>query len=216
MREWQVGDPIGDGNDIGVPDTKYLNYLKNNDYDAPIRNNNVKQSDIKKSDMYQDEALKLIEQKKFYDALTFINAAINYNPNDETNWNVKGIILLYIFRDNDKDVAFEAYHCFNKALGLNPYDKVIKNNKAIFLTDWAFELYPSPEATKRVNEALAIFEDKTCATYAVASYIKADILNKNGEYDEALKYVNKALELRPNDEDVQKLKQEILRKRLPD
>lgn len=21
MREWQVGDPIGDGNDIGVPDT---------------------------------------------------------------------------------------------------------------------------------------------------------------------------------------------------
>ena len=23
MRDWQVGDPIGDGNDIGVPDTIY-------------------------------------------------------------------------------------------------------------------------------------------------------------------------------------------------
>ncbi len=30
MREWQVGDPIGDGNDIGVPDTKYTGYLRNN------------------------------------------------------------------------------------------------------------------------------------------------------------------------------------------
>ena len=28
MREWQVGDPIGDGNDIGVPDTKYMGYNK--------------------------------------------------------------------------------------------------------------------------------------------------------------------------------------------
>lgn len=31
MREWQVGDPIGDGNDIGVPDTKYMGYLRDND-----------------------------------------------------------------------------------------------------------------------------------------------------------------------------------------
>ena len=31
MREWQVGDPVGDGNDIGVPDTRYLDYLKNRD-----------------------------------------------------------------------------------------------------------------------------------------------------------------------------------------
>lgn len=28
MREWQVGDPIGDGNDIGVPDIPYMGYLK--------------------------------------------------------------------------------------------------------------------------------------------------------------------------------------------
>ena len=28
MRDWQVGDPIGDSNDIGVPDTKYMSYNK--------------------------------------------------------------------------------------------------------------------------------------------------------------------------------------------
>ena len=31
MREWQVGDPAGDGNDIGVPDTRYMDYLKEDD-----------------------------------------------------------------------------------------------------------------------------------------------------------------------------------------
>ena len=28
MREWQVGDPVGDGNDIGVPDIPYMGYLR--------------------------------------------------------------------------------------------------------------------------------------------------------------------------------------------
>lgn len=31
MREWQVGDPVGDGNDIGVPDIKYMGYLNEDD-----------------------------------------------------------------------------------------------------------------------------------------------------------------------------------------
>ena len=31
MREWQVGDSIGDGNDTGVPDIPYMGYLKDND-----------------------------------------------------------------------------------------------------------------------------------------------------------------------------------------
>ena len=33
MREWQVGDPVGDGNDIGVPDTRYMGYLKEDEED---------------------------------------------------------------------------------------------------------------------------------------------------------------------------------------
>ena len=38
MREWQVGDPAGDGNDIGVPDIKYMGYLKEDedDEDGPV------------------------------------------------------------------------------------------------------------------------------------------------------------------------------------
>ena len=33
MRDWQVGDPVGDGNDIGVPDTRYMGYLKDDEED---------------------------------------------------------------------------------------------------------------------------------------------------------------------------------------
>ena len=31
MREWQVGDPVGDGNDIGVPDTRYMGYSRDDE-----------------------------------------------------------------------------------------------------------------------------------------------------------------------------------------
>ena len=33
MRDWQVGDSIGDGNDIGVPDTRYMGYLRDDEED---------------------------------------------------------------------------------------------------------------------------------------------------------------------------------------
>lgn len=35
MREWQVGDPAGDGSDIGVPDIPYMGYLKEDGDDEP-------------------------------------------------------------------------------------------------------------------------------------------------------------------------------------
>jgi tetratricopeptide (TPR) repeat protein len=214
MREWQVGDPICDGNDIGVPDVRYMDYLKNRD-DAPVRKNNVKDSDIEKSRRYQDEAWKLNEENKFYDALTFIDAAINHNPNDEDNWNIQAIILLGIFRENDKDVAYGVYSCFNKALGLNPYNKTIKRNKAKFLTEWAVYLVVSDDleqAMKRANEALSIFEDKTLYEYGIALDVKATIFRINEEYEEALKYFDKALEVLPDDEFIQKGRESVLEK----
>lgn len=36
MREWQVGDPIGDGNDIGVPDIPYMGYLRDDDDEEDV------------------------------------------------------------------------------------------------------------------------------------------------------------------------------------
>ncbi|MBE6490953.1 MAG: hypothetical protein E7Z83_08875 [Methanobrevibacter sp.] len=36
MRDWQVGDPAGDGNDIGVPDVSYMGYLKGGERDSGL------------------------------------------------------------------------------------------------------------------------------------------------------------------------------------
>lgn len=62
MREWQVGDPIGEGNDIGVPDTKYMGYLKKNNQNNHSRNSSPK--DIELSKQYYEQAMKLKDEKK--------------------------------------------------------------------------------------------------------------------------------------------------------
>lgn len=54
MREWQVGDPIGDGNDIGVPDIPYMDYLKNSEDDEIPHNHN--HIDTRKSKELQEES----------------------------------------------------------------------------------------------------------------------------------------------------------------
>ena len=38
MREWQVGDPVGDGNDIGVPDIRYMGYLRDDEDEDSLVN----------------------------------------------------------------------------------------------------------------------------------------------------------------------------------
>lgn len=213
MREWQVGDPVGDGNDIGVPDTKYMSYLRNNDENTI--SNNCSSKDIKRSKQYQEEALKLNEENNFYDALSFINAAIRYNPDDSSNWNVKGIILFNIYRTNDSNVFSEAYDAYNKALEIEPEDKIIKSNKAQLIIHWGIRLLSQNQYEKamiKVNEAVSIIDDKTSADYADALTLKATIYMHTGDYDKSMEYYNNALNINPTDENIQKLKQILIKR----
>ena len=213
MREWQVGDPVGDGNDIGVPDTKYMNYLRNNDENIILNNSSSK--DIKRSKQYQEEALKLNEENNFYDALSFINVAIRYNPDDSSNWNVKGIILFNIYRTNDSNVFSEAYDAYNNALEIEPEDKIIKSNKAQLIIHWGIRLLSQNQYDKamiKVKEAVSIIDDKTSADYADALTLKATIYMHMGKYDKAMEYYNNALNINPTDENIQKLKQILIKR----
>lgn len=214
MRDWQVGDPIGDGNDIGVPDTKYMGYLNRDDQNNQSKNSFTK--DIERSKQYQDEAWKLYEEDKFYDALSFINAAIRYNPDDDGNWNIKGIILWGILETNDISVGSEAYESFNKALEIKPNDNTIKNNKIGFLLEWGVKLMwvgDNKQAMIRTNEVLSIIDDKTSKYYADALALKGTIYVYNGNYDKAMEYYNNALDVNPTDENLHKMKQDLINKR---
>ena len=210
MREWQVGDPIGDGNDIGVPDIKYMGYLKNNDNGR--RNNNPSSVDIDKSTRFQEEAVKLWEENKLSDALSFINSAIHYNPDDDGNWNVKGIILLDM-AEMDSDKFYEAYKCFNNALLIKPDGKILKKNKAKCINDWAryyYNIKDYDRAMSKIDESLSLIEDKTADYYATALNLKSCIYSSKFDYEKALKYINKALKISPNDEIMQQNRENIL------
>ena len=210
MREWQVGDPIGDGNDIGVPDIKYMGYLKNNDNGR--RNNNPSSADINKSTRFQEEAVKLWEENKLSDALSFINSAIHYNPDDDENWNVKGIIL-WDMAEMDSANFYEAYKCFNNALLIKPDGKILKKNKAKCINDWARYYYDIKDydlAMSKIDESLSLIEDKTADYYATALNLKSCIYSSKFDYEKALKYINKALKISPNNEIMQQNRENIL------
>lgn len=205
MRKWQVGDPIGDGNDIGVPDIPYMDYLKNNtDYES---SSNSKQ--------YQQRAWNAYEDNRPEDALKYINKAIDINPHDEGNWNIKGIILENLYRKGSIYEPNDVERCYNKALDINPNNNILKLNKAIFLTFRARQWYEEEmygHAKQTINEALDLIEDKSSDDYAIALNIKGNILLKQWEFEESLKCYNRALEIMPEDsiikDNIKKLKKD--------
>ena len=204
MREWQVGDPVGDGNDIGVPDTKYMGYLKNNQRDTSYSNN------IDKSKKYRDEAWDLKVKHKLMEAESVIDEAIRINPNSYDNWNVKGLMLWQKFEEmydkNSYFTANEAYNCFNKALEINPTNNILKDNKMLFLYDWADALYDDYnmyESLEHIDEYLSIANNNS-NDYARGINLKGCILDKLGKDTEALKCFDKALEISPDNKTFQK------------
>jgi len=204
MREWQVGDPVGDGNDIGVPDTKYMGYLKNNQRNTSYSNN------IDKSKKYRDEARDLKVKNRLMEAELVIDEAIRLNPNSYNNWNVKGLILWQKFekmyyRDPYSN-AKEVYNCFNKALEINPTNDILKDNKMLFLYEWADALYDAHnmrESLERIDEYLSI-ANKNSNDYARGINLKGCILDELGKDTEALNCFDEALKISPNNKTFQK------------
>ena len=199
MREWQVGDPIGDGNDIGVPDIPYMGYLKNKDKRTRCPNN----ADIRKSKKLQEESWKLKEQGNLPDALTYINSAIYHNPNDDENWNIKGIILWNMAEDEwDFDGAIE---CFDNALLINP-NKIIKSNKARCMIECARSFFDAGHldmAMEQINETLSFIHDKKCEDYAHALNLESIIYKAKFNGKRAIECINEAIRILPDNETFQ-------------
>lgn len=96
MREWQAGDPIGDGNDIGVPDIKYFDYLKDKSGDDDYYSSDYYddsspdyEDDCPRSihDLTFDEILKIARQYfdmgKYDNALYYYHQALNRRYSEE-------------------------------------------------------------------------------------------------------------------------------------
>ena len=201
MREWQVGDPIGDGNDIGVPDTKYMGYLRKDNENNQSGNISIK--DMELSKQYFEQALKLKNEEKFHEALSYINAAIRCYPDAPGYWNLKGIILWNIMENNgDVNVGMEAYNCFNEALTIKPDVETFKINKMNFLSVWGLALFSAgdfDQAMARANESMALNDNKSHPAYIHCLTVKAGFYILKKDYTKAIKYCDEALEICPDD-----------------
>ena len=149
-----------------------------------------------------ETAIKLIDDKELDEALTLINMLIDRNPEDGRYWNLKGNVYYYfgnnagIFGDRQYE---ESLKCYNIAIKLNPSEKILKNNKANLLLDYAniqrleSEYVP---AIHKIDEALSLFDKNNTdnSTFARAWNIKGLCYHAMGSreafkcYDEALKY----------------------------
>mgnify|MGYP006377686473 CR=1 FL=1 len=83
MREWQVGDPIGDGNDIGVPDIPYLDYLKDRDDDYQEYGGRDYSSVTHDYEYCIKRAREFADMEEYYKAINYYDLALENSYHDE-------------------------------------------------------------------------------------------------------------------------------------
>lgn len=71
-----------------------------------------------KNDLLYKEAIALVENNNFDEAIEYCNDMIRNNPNDADGWDIKGIC--YFALNNFS----EAISCFEKVIELDPNDKL--------------------------------------------------------------------------------------------
>ena len=155
MDEWQVGDPIGLGNDAGVPDIPYMGYLNTGDDEDDDSTNQTSRPRKTIDEELADDAFNLQADGRYNDALKLIAEAIDINPRGPNNWNVKAIIL------DNMGLHEDALKFYDKSLEIENSD-VVKANKAQCLLMIARNKKFSAkytDALEYVNRALAVLPE---------------------------------------------------------
>jgi len=161
MREWQVGDPIGDGNDIGVPDIPYLDYLKDRDDDYQEYGGRDYSSVTHDYEYCIKRAREFADMEEYYKAINYYDLALEKSYHDEDALIGKAECLeklgekieagaCYAILGNSKDFHDEeelAIKYYKKASELNPNDEESIEKVANFLRN-----------LERYSEALSYYE----------------------------------------------------------
>ncbi len=165
MREWQVGDPIGDGNDLGVPDIGYFDYLRDKSDDESYERGERVHYSSKPEYSYDEcieNAKRLSDNGNYLKAIDFYDLALDMMYNDEVALNGKaeclckigedygasecyyelGFMNNYVRDDNESAVKY-----YRKCLELNPDNEKALNNLVLVL-----------RILERYSEALAYYK----------------------------------------------------------
>lgn len=175
------------------------------------------ESDYYNSRRLQRQAYHLILSDKTYEALGLINQAIEINPHDEESWLIKGINLQRIARkENSLKFCSESYNCLKRALEYESDNKTIIKKYIIDLVfDWSRVFYywkKHAKALDKLDEYFILATNTTCIQYARALELKGLLLTKRRDFDRALEFFDKAIEIAPDVEVIKKSKEMCLEK----
>ena len=203
-ERWDVGDPIGLGNDIGAPEVPYMNYhtVIIEDEEEKRRMQEEEEKERKnaeskyRSDRLSYEAWKLYDEKRYGEALVFIRRALEYCDREANTWNRKALILEKL---NEYEEALSDY---DTAIGISSLE-TFKHNKAVCLIDYCYILKDSGEdreSLDKINDALEIFQKITDKRYEDEAWnLKGIFLERLDDIPEAFNCYKKALELADTD-----------------
>lgn len=151
--------------------------------DEALTTHNDPQLNLEATIAYNERGISLYNQKKYTEALTQYDKAIELKPDYEAAYNNRGLVWEKM---GELDKAIEQY---NKALELKPnYATAYNNRGAVWDLKKAWD-----KAIEDYNEAI-----KIDPSYAAAYNNRALINDKKGEPDKAIEDYNKAIELKPD------------------
>lgn len=204
MRDWQVGDPIGDGNDIGVPDIRYMGYLKNKDCGEDNSDNSSSDNPITHYEHQMSMARIFKKDKRYEEAIDSYKSALKYKHDDDVA--LIEMSECYLKLNN----ARKASMCYYD-LGLK-YKYKDDIEKAILYLKKAVEINPNYNSAlsdlghtltklKRYREAITYF--KMANTIGIQDYnwIIAYCYMDLNEYASAVPHWDKAIEHWPSRDD---------------
>lgn len=157
---------------------------------------------------FNNQGLTLYHKKKYSQAIKLYDQALKIHPDFPEALNNKGNAIIQMIKNKksmDKIKGYrKALSCYNKALEIQPSNLDILNNKGLalaYLGDYENSYKVFEEAVKINPQDLGTkIKRKKVSEILIEEYThKGYDKLKNGNYNGAIKYFNKLLEIKPDD-----------------
>lgn len=179
MRMWEAGDPIEGGNDTGIPDVEYFDYLKDRSYDEENRSSGPSDYgfDVPKrihlsNDDFMEMAKESFSSGDYLKAIEYCERVLNNDIRNYDALNLKAESLVKLGKNKEASKIYydmgewNTYGRSDKELAIEYYKKSLKldpiNEKT--LDDLAYSL----RMIGRYSEALTYYKRVKDADWEMA------------------------------------------------
>lgn len=206
MREWQVGDPMGTGEDLGVPDIPYMDYLRekgdDSSYDGYYGGYESLEDEYIEGfgsyEAYFRKASGLKNQGDYENAIRYFNKALDYRYEEEAKLEIFECYKKLGQIGNASQVLYDLGFHFND----NDFDKAEKYFKECYALnnnhpDVLWQLALLYKDSGRYKEAIECFEkniEKKGFCHDASPWHIAHCYNGLKDYKNELKWLDRCLD----------------------